>query len=470
MKEKLVELLKLLNDDYEVNSKAVDYYSKIGQGKNEEILKLFSKAQEGRLIFNSEEVNNKLNKIDASNELAPTSNLAELQRDVSGTPFYDKNIAQFVNKLDIDREGKIQHPEYKGQKFGRIVSNFIKNQAIIYDIPKEETNWLINHYVQQKWAKKVMLEKDEVLVLSINPIDILLASNGTNWTSCLNLEDGDYKDTVLNYLTMPDAFIAFIAKKDNLEKKIARSWVYLNRNGMSVQHEYPNHDSKLLPYSIFGVLNLTTMFEISEIDYVNAKKEGYVDLVKFSNPIALSTVERNTYDLDSENLCLSCGDQTEHNVYCDCCSTYCDCCGERMDEYNETNDGLLICDVCAENDYVWSDYEDCYISEERALWSNFEDTYFPEDSEDFVYIKSIDDYVLVEDAIQCEGCGEWILPDEVYKDEEDGGEYCLDCIEETEDKKLYYENKVEECLNCDRKFLKEELNEDLLCSDCQKEE
>ncbi|MCD8212924.1 MAG: hypothetical protein LUC34_02535 [Campylobacter sp.] len=70
--------------------------------------------------------------------------------------------------------------------------------------------------------------------------------------------------------------------------------------------------------------------------------------------------------------------------------------------------------------FVYSAYEDRYIDADYAYFSRDEDTHFSEDNDDFVYVKSQDDYLLKENCIQYGGAY-YAIADCIYSSYE--GEY-----------------------------------------------
>lgn len=73
-------------------------------------------------------------------------------------------------------------------------------------------------------------DEDLYFCLSLNYNDFLLASTLNNWTSCINLVDGDYKRTVFGTLFNKGMFVVFITDLKQKEYKELKSYRMLSRS------------------------------------------------------------------------------------------------------------------------------------------------------------------------------------------------------------------------------------------------
>ena len=347
------------------------------------------------------------------------------------------------------------------------------------------------------------LQIDRTAVLSVNPIDYLLMSNGTGWKSCHNLKDGCHMAGTLSYMCDETSMIFFTIEneEDDIQfaTKITRN-VFCYSDGKLLQSRlYPDNNEtskqnyRQIVQSIFADClelpniwrlekNFDTMLEnIRTYDYslhyADYSYDNYYPNISFLKDFESNDkkilIGSKSYCIEcgsglndsgslsccsSYNTCEDCGcrihddDSIFLNGYCYCsgCVNYCDRCGEytrnNLSEVSGRYD--YVCESCLEENYTYC--EDC-------------DTYVIND--DTTYIESKNKYVcdscLSSNYFYCDSCENYCDNDD--KNEHDGDFYCNDCFEED----------FFECYECDKYHSKsDELNthdDKCYCNACFKE-
>ena len=246
---------------------------------------------------------------------------------------------------------------------------------------------------------------DHFVVLSINPLDVLLASECTNgWHSCHAL-DGEYAAGQLSYLTCRYTAIQY-AYRDirsyegyQLPAKMWRQWAYMQQDGVLQMRHYPQsfpafaktgrkligrvlHDwNGLSNHNIYvrksGYQNINIFNSRYQFNYVDDPEYHNARLVQ----LCLDHENVLSQDVDFDNdiggpvYCLSCGaerdpdcsGEREGSFLCNECdsTTECICCGGYVDSDTAIYfNGSYYCSDCAEEhlsrcihcgDYVHND-------------------------------------------------------------------------------------------------------------------
>lgn len=147
------------------------------------------------------------------------------------------------NKLLKDRSK--QFP--KGSKTLKFVGSMIKKHSDLK---------LIANFITQALSKFCHIQQNLTITFSMNPLDIILASESTTgWSSCYTLH-GDYRAAILSFLLNKHTAIVYVYKKTQkikaagdvlLPRKIWRQWVFLNNQNTAATfgNQYPFTDKKI---------------------------------------------------------------------------------------------------------------------------------------------------------------------------------------------------------------------------------
>ena len=100
----------------------------------------------------------------------------------------------------------------------------------------------------------------------------------------------------------------------------------------------------------------------------------------------------------------------------------CECadCEDHFDEDDlvTTYDGNRICEDCAGNNYVWSNYSENFVHNDNSVYVEANNGYLHEDdvgNAGYIYIESCGEYVHQDNCIYCESNNEWYHEDDIDK-------------------------------------------------------
>jgi len=322
-----------------------------------------------------------------------------------------------------------------------------------------------------------------VIVLSADPVDYLLASNGNSWATCYypNYDDGDYHGMysggTWSYMndtcTLVEYSVTDIdADEIAWEGKINRQMVMydIDHNRLAFSRLYPqccdSGESEMYKtFRTFGQRLISELFSVPNYwrtfwyechtqpdEFVTSDYyTGYNDLGYFRTavcynvnqcPEGMDFLKANREELfdDGESCeyggpiyCPDCGDEFsgggEVRYICDSCDCAqgrtCDCCGYRYDD----------------DDMVYSNYDNQWLCYDCRFYDDYTDEYYNEQEHDFetVYGRYGDERhvdVAIEQAIsngdwfRCEHCGEVYDSNYCSPYEDDNGNvYCEDCFD-----------------------------------------
>lgn len=313
------------------------------------------------------------------------------------------------------------------------------------------------------------LEIERTGVLSVNPIDYLLMSNGDGWKSCHNIADGCYCAGTLSYLCDPSSMVFYTVSEEseNLSEvpKITRN-IFAYANGKLLQSRcYPSNQESvkqnyrnIVQSIIADCLGLPNIWRLEkDFDIVSSHLETdpdskhypdyefsiykpnisiLKDFPDIGGKIHIGSVcccikcGSELSDSDSllcndccdEYICNSCGCQINRDdiiwidgeSYCSECVYYCDRCGEFYVQETTAAAGPYdrVCDNCLDTHYRWC--EDC-------------ETYYPLDC--VVWIECDEKYVCencVVNYFYCDECNEYHPLSDIH--ETDDGCFCGDCF------------------------------------------
>jgi hypothetical protein len=372
--------------------------------------------------------------------------------------FLDSNIISCINNIGIPL------PFKPGQKTSRAVNKIFSN---IGADKLPEYNKLFAQFADSVNP----LQIDRKAVLSVNPVDYLLMSNGTGWKSCHIITDGCYQAGCLSYMCDNTTMIFYIVDEAEEElptaRKITRN-VFCYSNGKLMQSRlYPDNDEiikqnyrQIVQDILAKCLELPNIWRLEkDFETILSNVETHTDSLNYQD-YEFAHFKPNLsflkdYDLSDEKLvigspvyCLECGEKIfetgriscctggyscencgcsvhEDDViwfndysYCQSCVSYCDRCG------NYTRDEVTcvagrydyVCDSCLDDHYKYVDCCDIYVPKEDA------------------YLDSDGEYIckdcLVEKYQLCSSCNEYHKKDEIqiFKDIK----YCQECYDNLE--------------------------------------
>lgn len=289
-------------------------------------------------------------------------------------------------------------------------------------------------------------------ILSINPIDYLLMSNGNSWTSCHDIENGGgcYSSGTISYMLDGTSMVFYTvdASYDGndycFERKINRQMFHYDEEKLVQGRLYPQScdSGKQDEYDANRAIVQKIMSELygfpnrwkvsrgtnAVCQYVHSEGTHYRDYENFENcTISRVRDSENNYNITigHDPICVSCGNYHGEEESIDCCNNgkyICECCGNRIDEddvrwvgdYPYCDDCASYCDECGE-----------YEINDRIQYVESTDRY-------------VCDYCLEHNYTRCEECGEYVPYDDTYHVESEDIDVCRWCKE----------NEFETCYEC----------------------
>ena len=320
-------------------------------------------------------------------------------------------------------------------------------------------------------------------VISLNPLDFLLMSNGDSWESCHYIGDscndsGCYSSGTISYMLDECSFVfytvdsSFNGENIELAEKSQRQIFGYNDEVFIQSRLYPQANDSgaesvyddirhIVQKIIADCLNKPNLWTVSrDLDNINdVVKKGY-DATCYpdwhrgcpgSSHVSLSTLKSRkmipkSIILGAKPICISCGYRHDYTENISCCKSdgyYCTECGQWIDEDDVywvgddpyCGDCVVYCERC-----------DCCVPYNDAIRVN--GSYYCQDCVD-------------EHAYKCDNCGEYVFND--YDDDvittEEGHIYCRDCA----DDKAFY---CEECCEYHDIDCGIEVEGDWYCKDC----
>ena len=281
--------------------------------------------------------------------------------------FRDKRFERKTLYTIVSKEDKLEPFSIReGESSVKILNRLMRVCAI-----SSHTRTLVDRLINSRSMILQSVRVKGTLVISVDPNDFFTASNNeSNWTSCFNVNDGEYAAGPYSACISPNVFIAYIKSAEpfknyqswsgdwEMTNKIWRSWVYVNEDVVSINKNYPFHSDcieKEVMNLIFGqgVLDkkdYTRGKEISTRCSFMYDDLAYTDTLFYIKK-SLETLDYVIPVYSIEPKCLECGDAiTEPNSYvCEDCSpyAYCESCGERIYESDAyEHDGCWYCEYC----------------------------------------------------------------------------------------------------------------------------
>ena len=328
-------------------------------------------------------------------------------------------------------------------------------------------------------------------VISLNPLDFMLMSNGTSWDSCHDIHGsgGCYSAGTVSYLMDENSFIFYTVHPeyngDNIElqPKVQRqvfsfkngtlfqSRLYPQENDYGAEHTY-KEIREIVQKIIADCLEVPNLWAAPcrDICTINTYITRGYDACNYpdwesgnsgSNHCVLSRLQTEegytSMVLGVEPLCIECGEYHCDTESINCCGNgryrRCECCGERhyYDDIHWCEDvGEYRCDNCC--NYC----EDC---DEYVAGETYEVHYRSR------YGSTYTRYVCescLENYAYCDECGDyWHIDDIYYIDDET---ICPNCFDDV----------TAPCSKCGEVHLKENMREtedgEWICEDCDGEQ
>lgn len=350
---------------------------------------------------------------------------------------------------------------------------------------ENHNNDLVREYADKlNQAFSVLLEslmQDAVVVLSINPLDIAMASvHTTGWKSCYALE-GVYRTAPLAMLLDESTVLAYayLHKTEycplgiELPKKIWRQWVSINfdQNAALFMKEYPKQllfVAKQVRAMVAGILNTYAGFDPNstwvKLNINSNRIKIYNSAYIYDDPACAAIVLKSAHDaedvlefsLGAEGVyCFECSllrqDDTQASFHCSDCSQYiCAYCGNAISESDvyRTPDGDPCCECCFDERFVYCNYCNETIDRYDAHYVDYDYEYYCSQCFNELYT-------------YCDHCDCIIRWDDAITVDHDGN-YCDDC----------YDELFTECIDCGDVIRIEDAVEvdcEYYCASCYKE-
>lgn len=327
------------------------------------------------------------------------------------------NISQTVSyKLSKTMEGyKIKVAV--GKKMSRFINEFFTS----YD-----PNNIVKEYNTLFASLSDMLNplaRELNFSLSVHPCDYLTMSCGTGWSSCHNLDNGEYSVGTLSYMNDETSMIMYTTSindhNDYSSQKVDRE-VFCYENGILLQSRlYPkSNDSDRM--TLFGdiVKEIISKCEGCENSWTTSSNSReyintHIDALHYEDYryssfdtiiYLLPTVEEDSkIDIGSKSQCIICGEILyepgdlcceKHKLveceecgqlvhpddlyyvdgfhYCEDCCTLCYYCDEYVKNIDtEIVNGNNICTECIKDNYTWCDNCSEYICNDNKSVSEY---------------------------------------------------------------------------------------------------
>ena len=308
------------------------------------------------------------------------------------------------------------------------------------------------------------------VILSINPVDFLMTSLHSSWTSCHNLYDGDWRTASFSFICDSVSAIAYATQQEPSRvdgvnflwpKKNWRQMVYFDKDFMAAfqGNEYPSRIwgySEAIRPEIADVLAKICGATSSDFHFISyhtrsdgsdefasygAEKDvdrSYIRGVEGTEWIScdlpcliLRLKDGGRYptrylEVSSNKIpCAKCGqsryDCESSTLVCDDCDGYrhtCCCCDDRIEDWYEV-DGRYYCSCCYEDKFA-----SCEVCDTTDIAIDELDELAVYDCGRLLVCEHCKKYELT----RCNDCGDYIYKSDVKCLE--GNEYCPDCFHE----------------------------------------
>ena len=196
---------------------------------------------------------------------------------------------------------------------GKIFEYLVKNVIDKNDPRKEKLPYKFFDVVTFFNQHRIPKERDFVIVISRHPYDIAGMSTGRGWTSCMNLDDGQYKDYVAASVVNGGLIAYFCYKNDttdlvdsqgkhhknskiNIQHPLGRVLIktYYKKKDKKIDYENPNFILKCS--KAYGVFLNDAIQKVQ--DWLN---ENWNDKVSNSGKIELYDLDDDTFYFEHED-------------------------------------------------------------------------------------------------------------------------------------------------------------------------
>lgn len=285
-------------------------------------------------------------------------------------------------------------------------------------------------------------------VISLNPLDFLLMSNGNSWSSCHDIgtffaDMGCYSSGTISYMLDENSFVfytvdsSYCGENIELQPKIQRQIFGYNNGYLAQSRLYPgsNDNGAKEVYKNIRAVVQEVITDCLDVPNLWKKYDGYADELVSRDCYAtcypdweagnsgaecctvtyikeMETSPHQEIVFGEEPICINCGCSHDHDESIFCCDTVaCEECGEILIESDSICiDGYYYCESCIERC-------DCcgeYITKDRIT----------EIDGDKVCPHCME---YSGDYWRCVECGQWHRSEDMYLVY--GEAYCEDCYE-----------------------------------------
>lgn len=398
---------------------------------------------------------------------------------------------------------KESYPEIKGIAEGQKTSRAVKKICNLLGISSETSDIFEREYAKYSDAINP-LDQIRHTILSVNPVDYLLSSNGNSWSSCHTLDknnpngySGCHCSGTMSYMLDRTTMVYYQVDKEydgndlEFQPKIIRQ-LFHYKDGILVQGRlYPQcNDGKNSLYTPIraqlqkiiadclvapnlwrkkgGTRACCEVIETEGTHYRDYAYQNECSVSKIIKMIPKSRVDNRKMTVGHDIYCVNCGDhyEMEQTLLCDDCyykygndsERRCVSCGSLCDEEEMyyingewyCSDCCTYCDCC--NERVPNDYIDYYSELDMDICDDCLSNYYNE----------------------C-GCCKELYENSNLTEVQSGQEaVCESCLEErytyVESENAYYLNEdVGTCKICGEAYLLGD-NDKGICPECKEEE
>lgn len=292
------------------------------------------------------------------------------------------------------------------EKFNVSYQDFRRNKITIDNCERKLFKHLLtigfNKDFLETVSKYKLPSSELFFVLSVNYGDMLLASTKNSFTSCIDLEKGEYSITTFGNLFSNGRAIAYLTDltpKEHLGvksfKMFLRSFVVVDQNGnlrnsliypLRTTMEFNVGDLKIKPIDKKTKIKYNYDIRLNKFNFMifpyidngciikSTKTKGFIEYYgEIKNRANVILNDNKVYDYNSilkhcsekglENIdslikkhCDCCGSLEQKNItikgknYCESCidelNVSCDFCGKAHKKIRQTIDGKVICETC----------------------------------------------------------------------------------------------------------------------------
>ena len=302
----------------------------------------------------------------------------------------------------------------EGQKTMRVIAKIVKE----FDIDEPYANHITAFEDFRRKHSQILNTKTLTgeLCLSIHPLDyITMSMNDSNWHSCMDWDDGDYRQGTVEMMNSPTVVVAYL--KSSKGMKVVDDLVWNNKKWRELfivtpdmvagvkGYPYQSHELENVIFEWIDELMCklnpkTSMTKIVNVDSRIAHLPGnktihieceigamYPDFDSNTIRARFSLDEQRDYvwvKYSGESQCMWCGQaddfiegEYEHSLLCSSCrnepDSTCQWCGDSYWEHELTYvDGSYLCPYCLEHDTV----DDLFTGEHILKRDDYEITLY----------------------------------------------------------------------------------------------